>query len=448
MKRFSMKPVGVCLALGLGVGVSLLRADESIPPVPPSLTKLNDLVQALNLIPEDQITEKSGPGYTLLEQVRQEDGPDYVKLKQLIARADIRKALNPSTKGTLATLVSPRWEGFNLAGNLWLAALKSSNADIRAKARRQLVYYIQPPHIPVLINILKEPGPNILAFDVLRDVTGQSLDPTVQAWTAWWRQSQDQVDLVGYLVEQTRTKIPSLQVRGFDQSAFWHAPEGIERVGISYAQRSIDEKNILGRWSDWVRADVGHYLEQWDEAKPLFDQIVHQPDPKVGTYLKSILSDPGFGDYAAVVLVWRGDMTALPALQEAYKKNPTVGRALGRGSMGDKTALEDLLKMIDAQPAPLSFGIMDEQIRGFAAKMPAYGIVPAEQAFELLTHQRFGLSDARTAGDKRRAYKKARQWLIQNGAQLSLDKKRGYYTVSLAAPSSPPSKSTTTTSIP
>ncbi len=437
--------------LGLSALVGLLfalplNAEDFPAPIPPSLAKLNDLVQALNLIPEEQVTEKSGPSHTLLEQIRQEDGPDFVKLKQWVGRADVRKALNPSAKGVLATLVSPRWEGFNLAGNLWLAALKSANSDIRAKARKQLVYYIQPAHIPVLINILKEPGPNVLAFDVLRDVTGESLDPSVQAWSSWWNKAQGQIDLVGLLIHKTRTKIPELQVRGIDQAAFWYLPEGIERVGIPYAQRSIDEKNVIGRWSDWARADVGHYIDQWGDAKPLFDQIIHQPDVKVSEYLKSLLVDPGFGDYAAVILIWRGDSSALAPLQEAYKKHPSVGRALARGSLGDKTALEDLLKMIESHPTPLAFGIMDEQIRGYAAKLPGYGIVPAEQAFELLTHQRFGLSDARVAADKKRAYKKARRWLSENFTTLALDKKRGYY-VSRTPPSLPATTASSTPTV-
>ncbi|OGR92679.1 MAG: hypothetical protein A2992_10255 [Elusimicrobia bacterium RIFCSPLOWO2_01_FULL_59_12] len=396
-------------------------------PVPPAHARTYDLIQSLNQIPEDQLNEKAGPAAPLLDNLREEDGPDFAKLKVLVARADVRKSLNPGSKGALAGLVSPRWDGFTLAGNLWLAALRSSNAEIRANARQQLVNFIQPAHIPILIHTLNVPGPNVLANDVLREVTGVNLEPTIKAWTSWWNKKHGKFDLVGHLLNQSRMRLMQMQVKGIDQDVFWYLPDGVSKAGVPYAERPVREKNTIGRWSDWARADVNHYIEQWDSAKPLFNRIVHQPDPRVGEFLRTLVDGSGFGDYASVVLAWRGDSGALTLIQRAYRRTPTVGRALARGSMGDKTALQDLLQFIDTHRAPLTYGLMDDTLRGYAARLPAYGVISAEQAFELLTHQRFGLAAAASPGEKRKAYKKAHRWLTQSGAALTLDKKHGYY---------------------
>jgi hypothetical protein len=138
------------------------------------------------------------------------------------------------------------------------------------------------------------------------------------------------------------------------------------------------------------------------------------------------------GDYAAVVLAWRGDASALTPLQAAYTTTPSVGRALARGTLGDKTALQDLLTMCEAHKSPLSVPMMDETMRGYAAKLPALGIVSAEQAFELLAHQRFGFTAAMSASEKKKAVKKACSWLTQTLPSLTLDKKSGYYVLPAA----------------
>jgi len=55
-----------------------------------------------------------------------------------------------------------------------------------------------------------------------------------------------------------------------------------------------------------------------DKYKPVFEQIIHQPDSRVGAYLVTLTSDPGFGDYASVVLSWRGQQGAEVPIKQAY----------------------------------------------------------------------------------------------------------------------------------
>jgi hypothetical protein len=385
------------------------------------------LVQALNRLPEDQLSEKSGPAVPVLESLRAEDGPDYAKLKSLLGRADVRKALNPGAKCLLAGLISPRWDAFSLAGNLWLGALQGANPDFRAKARQKLVNYIQPAHIPVLINILKTPGPNVLAYEVLQEVTGENLDPNPKVWMSWWNKTHGQVDVVGHVFNQNRIQLTQMQIKPFDRAMFWYLPEGVSRSDVPYAKRSVAEQNAIGQWKDWANMEVKHYVDQWELAKPLFDRLVHQSDPRITDYLKSLVGDSGVGEYASVILAWRKEESALPLLQSTAALTPTVGHVLARGSLGDKTALQDLLKIIETHKAPLSFGIMDDALYAYVEKLPGVGVLPAEQAFELLAHQHFGLITSATAGEKRKALKKARRWLSENIEKLTLDPKHGYY---------------------
>src|SRR5437762_3221603 len=142
----------------------------------PMENEVSTIVQSLNKMPEDQLNEKTGMAGPLMDQLRSVDAPDYVKLRALVGRAEVRKTLNPGVKFLLAGLLAPRWDGFSIAGNLYLAALKSTNTDFRARARQKLIGFIQPAHIPILISLLETPGPNVLAFEVLQEVTGQSMD--------------------------------------------------------------------------------------------------------------------------------------------------------------------------------------------------------------------------------------------------------------------------------
>jgi hypothetical protein len=395
--------------------------------VPSAHTKTYELLQALNRLPQNQLLEKSGPIFSIMEGLRAEDGPEYLKLRALLARTDIRKIMNPGAKGLLAGLLVQRWDAFALTGNLWLAALQSTNSEIQTRARKQLVNFIQPAHLPVLIHLLKTPGPNVIAYEILQEVTGLNTEPNPKLWEALWNKGNNKLDVVGRVLNQSRLQLRQLHVRPFDQSTFWYLPEDISRANVPYRKRSIAEQNVIGHWADSSKAEAGIYLDQWETAKPLFDRLVHQPDPRVGAYLRSLVRDPGFGDYVSIVLAWRGDTSAIKVIEETYAQEPSVGKALALGTLGDKNAVQDLLKMIEAKKMPLSFGIMDDTMQGFAARLPPLGVIPAEQAFELLTHQRFGLTTAVTAREKRKSYNKALRWLADHFMTLTIDKKRGYY---------------------
>jgi hypothetical protein len=409
------------------VSTATLPIVQPALPVPSAHAKTYELLQALNQLPQNQLTEKSGPIFSILESLRTEDGPEYMKLRVLLARADIRKTLNPGAKGIFAGLIFQRWDAFNLAGNLWLGALQSTNTEVQSRARQQVVNFIQPAHIPVLINLLKIPGPNVLAYEILQDVTGHNVEPNPKLWEALWNKGTNQIDVVGRVLSQSRLQLQQLHIRPFDQTSLWYLPEELSRANLPYEKRSVSEKNVIGHWADTLKPEVARYLDQWETARPLFDRIVHQPDPRVGEYLRSLVSDHGFGDYVSIILAWRGDLAAQKLIQEAYSKEPSVGRALALAQMGDKNALQDLLKMIEAKKMPLSFGIMDDVMKGYAARLPALGQVPAEQAFEMLTNQDFGLATAPTAREKRKNYNKALRWLADHSMTLKLDKKRGYY---------------------
>src|SRR4029077_18273029 len=132
------------------------KGESELPPGPSPLeNNVYILLQSLNKIPEDQLNEKAALAVPLMEQLRSADGPEYLKVRILLARTDVRKMLNPGVKFLLAGLLAPRWDSFSIAGNLYLAALKSANTDFRSRARQKLVGFIQPAHIPVLISILK-----------------------------------------------------------------------------------------------------------------------------------------------------------------------------------------------------------------------------------------------------------------------------------------------------
>jgi hypothetical protein len=271
------------------------------------------------------------------------------------------------------------------------------------------------------------PGPNVLAYEVLQDVTGQNLDPTSKAWQGWWNTHHGDVDVVDHVLSQSRMQLMQVSVRPFEENTLWYLPEGVYRSDLPYTKRLTAEQNAIGRWRDWVNADVKRYVADWDAPKQFFDRIVHQPDPRVGDYLRSLIADPVYGDYVGIMLAWRGQRDVLPSVQDSYHQWPTVGRALARAAMGDKTALQDLLKMVEAHKAPLSYGLIDDAVHDYVDKLPSIGVVPAEQAFELLAHQRFGLTSAVTASEKKKALKKAQRWLSQNLNALTLDPKHEYY---------------------
>ena len=101
----------------------------------------------------------------------------------------------------------------------------------------------------------------------------------------------------------------------------------------------------------------------------------------------------------------------------------------GPGALGDKIALVELLKIIDKhQTEPLSYKIMDDDARTMLTTLRTVGVIPAEQAFQLLVHTNFEFESATTAKEKKKAFKKAKAWLKENATRLALDKRRGYFT--------------------
>jgi hypothetical protein len=71
---------------------------------------------------------------------------------------------------------------------------------------------------------------------------------------------------------------------------------------------------------------------------------------------------------------------------------------------------------------------MDELLRHYSQTLHTVGVLPAERAFELLTHRAFDFETATTAREKRRSLRKAERWLADNLDALVLDKRRGFYT--------------------
>ena len=127
-------------------------------PAAPSEDAVLKAVQLINQIPEDQLNETSDPAFSILRTLYDQDGPDFLTLRKVLGQASVRSGLNPSAECLLAGVISQRWDTFTLSGNLYLAGLKSANADLRDKARKKLVCFIQTAHIPVLIDLLKVPG--------------------------------------------------------------------------------------------------------------------------------------------------------------------------------------------------------------------------------------------------------------------------------------------------
>jgi len=385
-------------------------------------------IQPLNQVPEDQLSEKADPGFSLLRTLYDLDSPDFLTLRKLLGKAEVRSRLNPSAKCVLAGVISQRWDTFTISGNLYLAGLSSANPDLRDKARKKLVNFIFPAHIPALIELLKVPGPNILANEILQEVTGAHVEPSTKAWQKWWAKNGSKADIIGHLLSTTRSQLEARPMHPFIQERFWYLPRGIKDAQTPYAQRPEKEQALISQWNNWATTDVRRYVEEWNVNKPILDRLVHQPDPRVTRFLETMSPDAAFGDYASVVLAWRSSAASLPTIQAAFKTNPTVSRALARGSLGDKTALEDLLQMIERhEESPLTYKIMDDDARAQLTTLRTVGIIPAEQAFELLCHHNFGFEEAMTAKEKKKTVKAARAWLNKNDAQLSLDRRHGYY---------------------
>jgi hypothetical protein len=96
-------------------------------------------IQLLNQVPEEQLSEKTDPGFSILKTIYDQDSPDFLTLRKLLGKAPIRAGLNPSARCLLAGVISQRWDTFALSGNLYLSGLKSANPDLRDKADRKSV---------------------------------------------------------------------------------------------------------------------------------------------------------------------------------------------------------------------------------------------------------------------------------------------------------------------
>lgn len=387
-------------------------------------------IRLINQVPEDQLNEKADPGFSLIRGLYDSDGPDFLTLRQLLGQASIRGSLNPSARCVLAGVISQRWDTFSLSGNLYLSGLKSANADLREKSRHKLVSFIQPAHIPILIDMLKTRGTDLFAYEILQEVTGKRFEPSAKVWQTWWAKSKGKVDVVGILLKDTKIRLQQHPIQAIDQERFWYAPQGVEDVHTEYAQRKSKEQALIGEWNNWVNTEVRRYADDWQMAKPVLERVTHQPDPRVNAYLEMLLSDPGYGDYASVVLAWRASAGSLDKIVAGYRAQPTVARMLARGSLGDKSALVDLLKMIgDHKTDPLTFSLMQDEARTVLNTLRTVGVVPAEQAFELLCHHSFNFIGVSTASEKKKAFKNAKSWLEKNIKNMVLDRRRGYYAI-------------------
>lgn len=415
----------VIALLLLGSGARLVRANNKNPEV--SQVELLHQLRLLNQVPETQLDEKVDPAFAIIRGIYDSDGPDFLTLRKLMAEASIRSTLNPSAKSVLAGILSTRWDSFALSGNLWLASLGSPNESIRMKARKKLVQFIQPAHIPALIEMLGMPGANVQVYQVLVEVTGQPIKPDIRLWRQWWAKNQKSVDIVGHLLKDTKEKLITHPIAPIDHEKFWYLPEGLSDARTPYTERKEKEQHVVTLWNAWANQDVRRYVDAWRQAKSILDRITHQPDPRVNDFLRRLSQNPGYGDYTSVVLAWRANATALPDLQAMYKAYPSVSRALARGSLGDKSALVDLLHWIEKSPRPFTFSIMDDDARASMDVLRTVGVIPAEQAFELLAHQVFDFDGASTKSEKKRALQKARRWLEDNYDHLLFDRRRGYF---------------------
>ncbi len=398
--------------------------------IPVRAESLNKQIRRLNDVPEAMINDRTEPTRSFLLMIHESDAPAYSGLRRILAEAPVRASLNPTTKAVFAGILSDRYDTFTLAGNLWLAALRSANPDYQARARQRLVGFIQPAHIPILIDMLKVPGASVQACEVLRDVTGQSFGPAWKTWMDWWKRKKGKVDVSGHVLEVARAQLREAKLHSVDIEKYWYLPEKINDAGIVYSRRSRVEQRIITRWNQWANRDVRRYVNDWGSVKPLFENIVHQRDERVDIFLRELVSDQDFGDYAGIALAWRGDAASLGSVQKAYAQNPTPSLALARGSMGDKKALDDLLQMIQEQRNPLSLNIMDRNARAYADFLRTIGVVPAEQAFQLLTHRNFGFETACTRGEKERAAKLAERWLHKKEKYLVFNKNGSYFSLS------------------
>lgn len=385
-------------------------------------------MQQLNAIPEDQMDEKMDPALSILRKLIDMDGPEFLTVRRLAGKAEVRGPMTPATRAVIAGIVSPRWDAYSLAGNLWLSALKTPNDGLREKARRKMIQFVQPSHVPELINQLKSPPAKAPAYEILREISGQNLPPDPAAWAKWWNANRASLDVVGNLIATSRAQLADHPITPFTHERLWYPPDGVRDRPMAYEKRTPEEQVLLQRWNAWALGEARRYAVSWADAKPLLERITHHPDPRVNKFLEALLKDEAYGDYAALVLAWRQSRDSLPALVKSNADFPTVARSLARGSLGDKQALLDLLAIIDRSGSrPLSYGYMEDDLRSLLPSIKGVGVLPAEEALELLCHKGFGFAAAETGKEKRKRFEKARDWLQKNIDKMAFDPRRGYF---------------------
>jgi len=419
--------------LDLGLWTLLLSAPvfgASVPPLSAEDRAVLKQIELLNNIPEAELNESVDPTLSVMRAIIDLDSPEYLRVRKLAAIPAVRGPLTPGARALLAELISPRWDAYNIAGSLWLAALRTPNTDLRSKAQKKFLQFVEGVHVPELIRLLSDPIARNPAHDILKEITGQSFSPDPKVWNAWLTKRKGALDIVGVLIQETRVQVSAHPIPAFDHDRLWYVPDGVRDKALSFKDRSPQEQELIQQWNNWADTQVHLYIDSWTQIKPALERITHHPDPRVNQYLETLLDDPAYGDYAAIVLAWRQSVDSLSALRTSYATYQTVARALARGSLGDTDALVNLLQMIDHSALrPLSYGIMEDEVRSRVSTLKSVGVLPAEEAFELLCHRNFGFASAETGKDKRKRFEKARTWLKTNARNLIFDSRRGYFTV-------------------
>jgi len=385
------------------------------------------LLDQLNHIPETNIDDQKPPTLTVLKTLYDVDGPEFLRLRRLVGKAAVRRKLNPTVKAEVGEILSQRWDTFVICGNLFLSGMRSPNRAMRELARRKLIIFFHPAFVPEIIHQLQDPVAHEEAYSTLKEISGKTYPPEARIWKVWYERFGKNFDYVGHILRDTLANLVKHPIIAFDQSRFWYAPPAVRDVRAPDEEQTPEERSEIEHWNTWVQHDVRRYVFAWRQAKPLLERVVHQPDPRVNQALQKLLADAGYGDYASLALAWRASNSSLPAIEQSNARFRTPGRVLARGSMGDKRALRDLVDMIEAHPQPSTIPLMSDEERKYVPRLHAAGVLPAEQALELLCHRSFGFDGAATARDKAKATRKAKQWLDKNLRYLVLDRRRAYY---------------------
>ena len=106
-------------------------------PAPSSDEGILKQIQLINQIPEDQLNDKSDPGFSLLRALYDQDGPDFLTLRKLLGKADVRSGLNPSARCLLAGVISQRstrrTSARDVRASFWSPAKRAASAMSQAR---------------------------------------------------------------------------------------------------------------------------------------------------------------------------------------------------------------------------------------------------------------------------------------------------------------------------